>query len=376
MAVYRCRLIPLTPIHVGAGETIALEDYFLANGKLTRFHPPAVLRAMSDAERNRYMALLSGGDTNMGDALKLLRECAQKTRGAWIYSIEVGAASRQSLAEALDKVETRRGEVHPLIWNEVRREAVLPGSAIKGAIRTALLSGTVAGRMRKAREWADNWKRKIEEKGRENPRRVAVLAQELEAEVFRKGRQGLEYDPFRFVKVSDAGVPSACVRLDRVMLLSGSERDASAKIQMHFERVISALDGGKAPVLEFDLTLEKEEKNWHSGIQEYLGEVPSLKRLLDLMQYHYDSRLYAEMNRFGALYQAGEWGEWRKAGRQGQCTLIRLGRFSHFESLSVEGMRKTQDRRGRWIEEGTSRTYCTPDGTKKMPFGWALMQVL
>jgi len=376
MAVYRCRLIPLTPIHVGAGETIALEDYFLANGKLTRFHPPAVLRAMSDAERKRYVALLSGGDTNMGDALKLLRQCAQKAPESWIYSIEVGAASRQSLAEAVDKVETRKGEVHPLIWNEVRREAVLPGSAIKGAIRTALLSGTVAGRMGKEREWADKWRQKIEEKGRENPRRVAVLAQELEGEVFRKGQQGLEYDPFRFLKVSDATIPAGCVRLDRVMLLSRSERDPSAKIQMHFERVISAADGGKAPCLECDLTLEKAEKNWHAGIQKYLGEVPSLKRLIQLMQYHYDSRLYAEMNRFGVLYQAAEWSEWRKAGRQEHCTLIRLGRFSHFESLSVEGLRKTQDRRGRWIEEGTSRTYCTPDGTKKMPFGWALLQVM
>jgi CRISPR-associated protein Csm5 len=376
MAVYRCRLIPLTPIHVGAGETIALEDYFLANGKLTRFHPPAVLRAMSDAERNRYMGLLSGGDTNMGDALKLLRDCAQKTPGSWIYSIEVGAASRQSLAEALNKVETSRGEVHPLIWNEVRCEAVLPGSAIKGAIRTALLSGIVAGRIGKEREWADNWKRKIEEKGRENPRRVAFLAQELEAEVFRKGQQGLEYDPFRFVKVSDARVPSACVRLDRVMLLSRSERDSSAKIQMHFERVISAADGGKAPVLEFDLTIEKEEKKWHGGISGYLGGVPSLERLLQSMQYHYDNRVHSEMTRFAELYQSQQWVEWRTACRKPGCTLIRLGRFSHFESLSVEGLRKTQDRLGRWIEKGTSRTYCTPDGTKKMPFGWALLQVL
>ncbi len=376
MAVYRCRLIPLTPIHVGAGETIALEDYFLANGKLTRFHPPAVLRAMSDAERKRYVALLSGGDTNMGDALKLLRQCAQKAPESWIYSIEVGAASRQSLAEAVDKVETRKGEVHPLIWNEVRREAVLPGSAIKGAIRTALLSGTVAGRMGEEREWGDNWKRKIEEKGRENPRRVAVLAQELEAEVFRKGQQGLEYDPFRFLKVSDATIPAGCVRLDRVMLLSRSERDSSAKIQIHFERVISAADGSQAPKLEFDLAIEKEEKKWHEGISGYLGGVPSMKRLLQSMRYHFDTRLHSEMRRFGELYQAGAWEQWRPAGKEGWTTLIRLGRFSHFESLSVEGLRKAQDRRGRWIEEGTSRTYCTPDGTKKMPFGWALLQVV
>jgi len=375
MAVYRCKLIPLTPIHVGAGETIALEDYFLADGKLTRFHPPAVLRAMSDADRNRYLALLSGGDTNMGDALKLLRQCAQKAPESWIYSIEVGAASRQTLTEALDKIDVRRGEVHPLIWNEVRREAVLPGSAIKGAIRTALLSGAVAAKAREG-NWADRWKREIKERGRENPRRVAALAQELEQELFRKGERGLEHDPFRFLKVSDAKIRAEWVRLDRAMLLSKSAQDSSSKIQMHFERVISAADGFQAPELEFDLTVEKEEKKWHPGIQAYLGGVPSLDRVLQLMRYHYDTRLHAEMNRFSQLYRDDGWSQWREAGKKDRNMLIRLGRFSHFESLSVEALRTTPDRRGKWIQEGTSRTYCTPDLKRMMPFGWALVQVM
>ncbi|MCS7042799.1 MAG: type III-A CRISPR-associated RAMP protein Csm5 [Bryobacteraceae bacterium] len=372
MPVYHCKLIPLTPIHVGAGETIALEDYFLANGRLTRFHPPAVLRAMSDAERKRYLALLGGGDTNMADALKLLRQCAQKAPASWIYSIEVGPASRQALAEAVEKVETRRGEVHPLIWNELKQEAVLPGSAIKGAIRTALLSAKVVRTGTDAPMWQHEWERRLRKET--HPNGVARLAQELEQELFRQQHSEIEWDPFRFVKVSDAAIPQQMVRLDRAVLLGPRGENGARKIQMHFERLLSQSDGGAAPVLEFTISLEREEKSWHRGIVPYLGKVPTRDYLLQCLNYHYRQLRDREAQRFPELYQH-PWKNWLEQGGQTNTALVRIGRFSHFECLSVHLLRRTQDRRRQWVTEGASRTYCTPDGAKKMPFGWALLQV-
>lgn len=372
MPVYRCKLIPLTPIHVGAGETIALEDYFLASGKLTRFHPPSVVRAMSEADRKRFMALLGGGDTNMPDALKLLRQCAQKTPSSWIYSIDVGPASRQSLGEAVEKVETRRGEAHPLIWNEVKREAVLPGSAIKGAIRTALLSNIVASMGQKDQARKAVWEQRL--RGEGDSRAVSRLAKQLEKELICQDHDDTEWDPFRFIKVSDTAAPQTLVRLDRAVVLGPKGSDAPAKIQLHFERIRSASDGGEAPQLEFQLVLEKQEKAWREGIRPYLAKVPSTDYLLGCLRFHFISRAVAEARRFPALY-SGPWAQWLKQAQQNGWALIRLGRFSHFESLSVEGLRRTLDRRRQWITEGTSRTYCTPDGTQKMPFGWALLQI-
>lgn len=372
MAVYRCKLTPLTPVHVGAGGTIALENYFLLDGRLVRFHPPEVVRSMSPAERSRYLALLSGAEQNLDAALKMLREQAQKTPAAWVYSIESGRESRQSLSVAVERLETRRGEVHPLPWNEVKRCAVIPGSAIKGAIRTAVLSSLVAGKAQNDAQWVAGWKQKIDERARQGSKKVSYAAQELEQEVLRKNQRGLEHDPFRFLKVSDVEVKPEWVRLDRAMLLGGGAPQAN-QIQMHFERLVSACDGGQAPELEFDLTIEKEERQWRKEIGQYLERVPTLERLLQYMRYHYDRRLYREMNRFPELYRAPAWAEWRAKARDGKNCLIRVGRFSHFEALSVEELRGTFDRRRRWVTEGTSRTYCTPDGREKMPFGWAMV---
>lgn len=375
MAVYRCKLTPLTPVHIGAGSTIALEDYFLQDSRLVRFHPPEVVRAMAPEIRNRYLALLGGAEQNLDNALRLLREHAQKTPSAWVYSIETGPASRQLLHEAVSRVESRRGEVHPLIWNEVKRCAVVPGSAIKGAIRTAALSSLVAGKASDV-AWAGRWQSRTSEARERGGKKLSSLAQELEQELLRKGQNGLEHDPFRFLKVSDVEVKPEWVRLDRAMLLGASKNAQTGKVQMHFERLISKCDGGQAPELEFDLTIEKDDRQWNESIRRYLGGVPSLERLIEFLRYHYDTRLHSEMNRFRVLYQHPGWAEWREKGRAGNNCLIRLGRFSHFESLSVERLRGTLDRRRRWVTEGTSRTYCTPDGTKQMPFGWALLQVL
>lgn len=372
MAVYRCRLIPLTPIHVGASETIALEDYFLANGKLTRFHPPSVVRAMSEAERKRLLALLGGGDVNMPDALKLLRQWAQKTPASWIYSIDVGPASRQALSEAVEMVDTRRGEVHPLIWNEVKREAVLPGSAIKGAIRTALLSSIVASTVQKNAAWKADWEERL--KNVQDGKAMAYLAKQLEQQLLCQNHEDTEWDPFRFLKVSDVAIAPQFVRLDRAVVLGPGGSDAPAKIQLHFERIRSASDEGEAPQLEFRLVLEKQEKAWREEVRPYLQKVPSADSLIQSLRFHYINRAAAEARRFPVLY-AGNWSRWIEQAKQQGWALIRLGRFSHFESLSVQGLRRTLDRRKQWITEGTSRTYCTPDGTKKMPFGWALLHI-
>lgn len=380
MAVYRFKLIPLSPIHVGTGETIAPEDYFILGDKLTRFHPPAAVRAMPESERKRYMALLEGGDTNMPNALSILRERAKQTRSCWIYSIPIGDASRQALQEAVGKLDTRRGEVHPLFWNPATGSALLPGSAIKGAIRTAFLSALVANKAAKDSAWAYQWSDCLPASGaRESDPRgasknVAEMAGRLEEEIIRGNRQ-LEYDPFRFIKVHDISVPGDLVRVDRAMLLGAADSAQARKIQMHFERILSRYDTASAPEFDLLLTVDREEKRWHQGIRPFTDGVPPKDYIIGALNFHFVTafRREAENERFRNLY-GGPWQRWLNECLQPGCALIRLGRFSHFESLSTEVLRRTLDRRGQWITQGTSRTYCTPDGERKLPFGWAMLR--
>lgn len=317
----------------------------------------------------------------MPSALNLLRQRAKQTHSSWIYSIPMGEASRQALQDAVEKLDTRRGEVHPLSWNPVDGSALLPGSAIKGAVRTAFLSARVTDKAAKESAWATEWSDCLPASGsrefdpRSASRKVAAMAEKLEEEIIRGKNRELEYDPFRFIKVNDISVPADLVRVDRAILLGAGDSDQAGKIQMHFERVLSRSDTEAAPQLDLFLTVEREEKRWRQEARLYTDGVPSKDYLLNCLNFHYIRRNEWEAGngRFRTLY-GGPWREWLKECLQPGCALIRLGRFSHFESLSTEILRRTLDRRGRWIIEGTSRTFCTPDGKRKLPFGWAMLR--
>jgi CRISPR-associated protein Csm5 len=367
MPEYRCQLIPLTPIHVGAGQPIEMEDYFLANGRLTRFHPQAVVRLMSAAERNRLDGLLAGGETNMAQVLKLIRECAKKCESAWLYSINVGQSSLSFLQNSLENLDTKKGQVWPLQWNDVKKCAIIPGSAIKGAIRTGQLSAIVA-RKAQVKEWKDYWMNKKKEKpGTE-------MAKELENELLRAG-DGIDRDLFRFIHVSDAEVPAKFVRVDRAQLWTGNSGNAAENIQMHYERLLSVSDGETGAKFEFTLKIEKPEKEWLAEMQKYTGAVPTIESLLQNLRRHYEARYLSEKKRFGQLYTHKNWDLWQRAWHSpGRC-LIRIGRFSHFESLSVEELRGTLNKKGELVQQGTSRTYCALDGQRKLPFGWAMLAI-
>ena len=380
MAVYHFKLLPLTPIHVGTGGTITPENYFVANKRLTRFDPAAVVRAMAPEDRRKYVALVSGPETNMETALKLLRQHALKTPAAWVYSVELGPDSLTVLSDAIERLDARRGEVRPLLWNEIKRVAILPGSAIKGAVRTALLSVRVARRAQKDASWKETWQRRLPELGSmaqdppKDSRGVAKLSLELENEVFRRGHNEIEWDPFRFVKVSDIEVPQEYIRVDRARLFGQNEENQAGGVQVHVERISSWSDGGEPVELDLYLTIEKEERRWHPGIVQFLDSVPTKDYLLGCLRWHYLTRVSREAKKFPSLYPHKVL-ELMQVVQKSEHGLIRIGRFSHFESLSVEDYRRTLDRRRRWISEGTSRTFCSPDEQTRLPFGWAMLRL-
>ena len=376
MPAYKLRVTPLTPVHVGTGESIAAEDYFLTNNKLVRFRPAAVVRAMKPEKRREYQALLSGDANSLLRALKLLRGEAERDPGTWLYAVGIGAASRQALSVVIEKLETRTGEVRPLFWNEARGTAVIPGSAIKGAIRTAIVAAMAAQRGVRDTAWWKRWTDRIiqasEGNNQEASRELARAAKRFEEDVLGFNSGKLESDPFRFVKVSDGEVAAEGVQVDRSRLVTG-QRDYSAEsIQMHHERLLSISDGSRQGEFECILQLDHER----AGKQQLRGPlswVPDLDSLRVWCNWHYDRRYSSEKKRFPELYPQALDQSFEAAKAQG--VVLRLGRFSHFEALSVEGMRRTLSRNRQWISEGSSRTACDLGNGRKLPYGWVSITI-
>ncbi len=374
MQVKRFRVRILTPVHIGAGKIMAPEEYFIRDSFLVRFRPEVVMRSWTPAERQTFENRLRAGA--LRPAWDQLRDAAASRRESWLYEIATGEGSARELGVALDP-SRRRGEVHLLPWNLARREVIVPGSAIKGALRTAFVNACIQADRAPIRSEVERCKRQDRDWRKHNDAWRAMEEKALRIES--RGRDEPEpIDPLQMLKVSDASVPSRMVQVDRAEVRKREGARASQKIQIHCERLLSAADGQAA---EFSLEIRWDrDRARHPRLDGRLGRNFDWQSLAEAANAFFHQRLQSETQRFAFLNhdpdQKPNGDDWRSqaARREGGIMLLRIGRFSHFESLSVEELRDGYNpQRKTPIKEGDSRTVVVVQG-RPVSFGWILLE--
>lgn len=112
------QLKTITPVHIGTGETLSQIDGFYDNGRWQRIDVDAVLAAIPESELNRLTIAMGGRDFQWGRYLPTNQPSAR-------YTLPCPEDPRET--------EIREAIKHP------SSRPIIPGSSIKGAIRTALL---------------------------------------------------------------------------------------------------------------------------------------------------------------------------------------------------------------------------------------------
>jgi CRISPR-associated protein Csm5 len=368
---------PLTPIHIGTGERIAPEEYLLAGNDLVRFSTAAVLRDMSPRQQAELQRLLNNNEFTKAQAV--IRHTCDPARHGFARC-EVGASSRYELSNILQRPE-RRCEIHPFVRNPGDGRPYLPGSSLKGAIRTAVVNHFTQ-------------KHQDEVYPAVQSEQLHKQGQALEEEVFNRRSSETERDPLRLLKVPDVPLSPGCIRLDRaIQWKKGDVNDARKGMQMHFERLRCRQDDAD---FYFKLTLHFDEAQVeHRQVKSLFGRLLDWPLIQKACNQFYWGRLNAELNKFypqgSEIYQKIKGGiAWQDAnGRKVLAPppwkdrlLLRVGRFSHFESLSVDKLRNghrpqaKNPRYNRILDEemGSTRTLCEyNDEGDRLPFGWLLL---
>jgi len=381
MSTLRFAAIPLTPVHIGTGEPIAPEDYLIHEDReLVRFNPHAVLRDMEEAERRGYLETLERGDLTAAQRA-LRRACRPEVHA--LYRSALGEGSRGALRSLLQedaaggREARRRLEVHPFVRNRTSGNPVVPGSSLKGAIRTAIVNAF-------ARQVPDLAERLAAERNRNRRWRV------LEERAFGRRSAETERDALRMLRLADCELPGTAVRVDRATLIRRGERPGGSleKVQIHVERLLARADGSEpvAPEIAIDLDTERAS---HPEVRALLGRRLDWAQLAAACNDFYLGRLQAELDHFfppgsavrGAVLAAWNGAAGGEAPRHpsGDEILLRIGRYSHFESLSVDRHREGWNvQKKRPIDDmGATRTLCpVGDGRGKTPFGWILLRCL
>lgn len=361
------QVIPLTPVHVGSGGRLSPEDYELDRDELVCLDTRRLLRALNEAGRREFSRLMDQGDIRGGQ--KFLRDLWRQIPGDRgrsrfeRYRTRIGVGAREELRKILLHPE-RKGEVFAVQRNSHTGEVCVPGSALKGALRTALVNawaqmeaGAVARALREA-----------------PPGDQGRRAQALEEAALGAPRSETERDPLRLVQVSDINWPAAAVQVDRATLYTqGKEEESLEGIQVHLERLLSAADEEHLPEQAAVTIRLAATPQLHRVERKQFARELTWQVLAAACNRFFEGRREAEKRAFPWL--------WDRAVPPGGTfgagdLLVRVGRFCHFDSLSVDGYRSGWNMKARQpiTGMGASRMWCESAAGIRAPFGWVRLR--
>src|SRR5690606_28078361 len=205
--------VPLSPLHVGEGTEWTPDTFKLEGKELLRFSPQAVAADFAPTQARDFARAVDRGDLKLAQAILQGAVRRQHVR----ERIALSSASERELGEAL-RNQHRAGRLHPFVRGS--GGPYLPGSAVKGAIRTALLSARVQKELPRFRDWLA--------RQRVQGGRSGQASTELQAQVLGT----LDRDPFRFIRVMDAPLPEGRTRIEWIVTRRRDGR--RQELQMHF----------------------------------------------------------------------------------------------------------------------------------------------
>ena len=150
LSVYDLILTTRAPVHVGSGNTCAKTDYLFdpRTGKVSMIDPDALLNWIYQKRMaDRYERFVLSGDSRL---YQFMRDCGMTDRErdeVCLYTVNA--------EDALDDQHGLR-EIHTFV-RDSRNRAYIPGSSVKGALRTVILAGMIFNE--KKGTWPDDPKR-------------------------------------------------------------------------------------------------------------------------------------------------------------------------------------------------------------------------
>jgi len=134
---WRLRVTPLTPVHVGSGETIEPYQYLLHEGEIWVLDPAALVESLPSEATERYLEALAEGPLHARETLLGIADRYDLSK-AVVWQGKAGVQLENHLKDALN---AGRGELGIRLFPRSLRGPYLPGSSLKGAIRTAFIFG-------------------------------------------------------------------------------------------------------------------------------------------------------------------------------------------------------------------------------------------
>jgi CRISPR-associated protein Csm5 len=403
-ASYRLHITPLSPVHIGTGESYEPTNYVIDDGVLHEFDTGAAMAAFSAEDRKELLAIANRKpDENMIKNLQGFFYDRRDKLKAWavnaipvlpgvadLYATRVGQTANR---EADGKQVLNRLEIDRTGYNPITRKPVLFGSSLKGAVRTALLNQVNGGY------------RAHERKG----------LHEFQGRLFRyrdseDGKLYLERDPMRLFQISDAywkqepDLPAAQIHLAvnrkkaAVVDEKGHQRESMAEKKQLYQ-ILECVPSWCYRAFSAQINLQ--DVNNLGDLRRLPG--PNLRYSIQTIagscNDFYRDIFAAEIKQLSARgYLCKHWAQnalhvfdvAKNKIQRGEAFLLRVGRHSGAESVTVSGARNGNIKimegkdpvtgKQRFSYAGAPKTFWLAANAKDqqsslLPFGWVLVEI-
>ncbi len=358
-----CQIVIQSPVHIGCDEVYEPTGFVLdrSGPALVIFDPTSFISGLSPEDRAKFSAICKQG--TVGSLLEVFRFLrSHPPAGGRRVDVCQGFEGHYQDVLKLDEKkvnqELNRFQIMRTAFRPYDGRPYLPGSAVKGALRTAWLNLM-------AREKAGLPTPRPTNDKRNKPNL------ELERALMDQRDWHLEYDPFRLVKVSDfQPVGETPAKVVYAVNWSKKPEKGAGKGPYQILEVI-------LPGAEFVGSISIQTPPPGCGIL----RAPGLEDLWRALGFYAEEkkRENSELARLGALTQNAPG---LNASRQ-----LRLGRHSGAECVTIEGHRNILIMKGKGQKPGFSKTGAftlwlaaessKPDNCRFLqPFGWAALATL
>ena len=387
LSSWRLDVTTIGPVHIGCGAEMDPTNYVLdaASDTLFEFAPDALTAILDERNREVLLRLVSGNvnQHTIPRVQKLIhdRRAALITHAARavrassgvgkLYKQRIGSIA-QSETGAINQLEIEKSFNDP-----VTGMPILPGSSLKGAVRTALLNRINAGK-----------------EGRGGERSL-----ELQQRLFEY--RSFEADPMRLVHIADAMwtegkesddltaetvVTFAVNRKKNRIMKDGKEAQSQAR-QKGLYQILEVIPAFRRRALRSQLALHRididheKRPKLHWSVPEiaeacngfYLRDFEDEREALrdrGLLDESWDGNVRNLMD-----------GGMRRLLESNRAFLLRVGRHSGAESLTLDGVRKIRIMKGQRKSDDRKESTTwwlasdeTDAATGMQPFGWVLVE--
>lgn len=360
----KLKLHVLSPVHIGCDDVYEPTSFVIDENqkKLIEFDPIDLITRFTSAQRNEFSNLCTSDD--LLSIFKFVRRVYKHENPVREIDVCPGLVEHYKKVLAMSSYNKNaiinQFTMNKTAYNAQTNQIYIPGTSVKGALRTAYLSCLAAqkginGRKEKAKDLE-----------------VELLGGKFGTDPFRT-------DPFRLVKTSDFQ-PLETVRTKIVYGIKKKKRvsDRETRASSGPQQIFETIESGS--IFEGAININVPEGN--TGIRSVIDQASLFKAA----NHHY-KKLFDQETHVAKECGFHDIPIGSFLARLGDgCCLIRLGRHSGAEAITIEGNRNikiTQAKGERpknldysttiWLASESPRP---TSGNGLTPFGWAVLEVL